>query len=752
MKKFYSPAALLLLAAFAANAQFQSQPPDSFIISRTVDPSGREIVGYIHPGLPPADHREPVAAPTRSSVLLPDVPAFDWVFGCSATSAAMAAGYYDNHGYPDMYTGPANGGVVPMNNSTWGTTVINGETRALCPLSATMNGLDGRSARGHVDDFWYSTAVTEPDPYITNGWTPHAYGDCTGDFMGTNQSALDNVDGGTTFYFFGDGSPLHNYTGAEPGNIDGCHGLRDFYASRGYTVLQNFNQYIHGYQGNTLGFTFAQYKLEIDAGRPVLIHVTGHTMLGYGYDDTGNTVYLHDTWDYSSHTMTWGGSYSNMTHYAVTVVQLQQAVFGPYAEFQADELSPSVNTTVSFTDLSTGGPTINAWSWAITPSAFVYVNSTSANSRSPEVQFTAPGVYTVSLTVSNGNGSDTETKTGYITAYDCSEGPFPLTEVFSAQALPPCWDLVDHENNGQVWRFDNPRNRTINTPTASNGFAILDSDWYGSNNSQDCDLVTPPLDLTAAQGVMLKFYHHFQDYEGSAATLSYSINNGGTWTVLQTWTGSTNNAEAFSMDVTQQVAGHSQVRFKWNYTGSWGWWWAIDDVEIDEEIAGLWTGAVSTVWTTPGNWADGAVPGSGTPVRIHPLAANWPVYSGNLTVGSACSGLVLTAGTAMQVNGNVTIQSGRSIQFLETGTLTLTGNWSNQGTFSPGNGTVKFSGSGTSAISGTTGATQPFHHLTIAKTGAGAVLNTNASVTGEFTVLPGSSFILSPGFSLQLEE
>jgi PKD repeat protein len=700
MKNLYSLLIIFAFTALSAPAQQAAKGPEDFIHSRTTDGHGREIVRIIVPGQPPPGHREPAAPPSRSSSTLVNVPAFDWSFGCSATSAAMAAGYYDNNGYVNMYTGPANGGVMPMNNSIWGTAVINGETRSLCPLSATMNGLDGRTIRGHVDDFWYSTAVTADDPYITNGWTPHAYGDCTGDFMGTNQSALGNVDGSTIFAFYPDGTPLYNYTGGEPGMIDGCHGLRDFYESRGYTVLENFSQYIYGLDGNTIGFTFDQYKQEIDAGRPVLIQVSGHTMLGYGYDDTGNTVYLHDTWDYNSHIMTWGGSYAGMAHYAVTVVRLEQAVFGPIADFTASSLSPQTFSTVTLTDQSAGGPLPNSWTWSVATSTFNFVNSTGASTKNPQVQFTAPGTYTISLTVSNGLNSDTETKTDYITAYDCSEGPFPLTEIFSSQALPPCWEIIDHENNGQVWQFNNPGNRTINTPTGAGGFAILDSDRYGSGNSQDCDLVTPPMNFTDAIGVMLKFHHHFQDYEGSAATLSYSVNNGSTWTVLQTWTTSTNNAEAFSMDVSQQVAGYSQVRFKWNYTGTWGFWWALDDVEINEEIAGLWTGAVSTVWSTPGNWADGAVPGAATDVFIHPQAQHWPAVDNDLTVGSACSSLTLFSGTSMNINGDLNISGSGSLIFQDGGVLELTGDWNNSGLFDAGAGTVAFTGTGSAEVSG----------------------------------------------------
>ena len=73
----------------------------------------------------------------------------------------------------------------------------------------------------------------------------------------------------------------------------------------------------------TYGFSFAQFQNEIDAGRPVLIHVTGHTMLGYGYNTSGSIIYIHDTWDHLDHQMTWGGSYDRMTHYGVTVISLE---------------------------------------------------------------------------------------------------------------------------------------------------------------------------------------------------------------------------------------------------------------------------------------------------------------------------------------------------------------------------------------------------------------------------------------------
>jgi hypothetical protein len=283
---------------------------------RTFEEYGRLIDEIVVPERPPKDHREPAVEIQEAAgdVTLPNAPAFDWSYGCSATAAAMMMGFYDRQGYSSMYSGPGNGGVCPLTNAVWGP----GE----CPLSATHIGIDGRAVRGNVDDYWIATYDPGPDPYILNGWPEHASSDCTADFMGTSQSKYGNIDGGTTFFYYTDGSPLYDYVSQDPAWLDGCHGLRLFVASRGYTVTENFSQYIFGYDGLSMGFTFQDYMSEIDAGRPVIIHVAGHSMLGFGYNPAGSIIYLHDTWDYYDHAMTWGGSYSGMEHYGVTVLRL----------------------------------------------------------------------------------------------------------------------------------------------------------------------------------------------------------------------------------------------------------------------------------------------------------------------------------------------------------------------------------------------------------------------------------------------
>ena len=278
----------------------------------------RSVINYL------SNSNNNIESTSLNSIGFLEVPAFSWSFGCSATSAAMIAGYYDRHGYPNIYTGPTNNGKMPLDNSAWPDwTDSSGHTRHQTPLSATHDGLDGRVGRGHVDDYWVKYGSSDDDPFITNGWDEHRYGDCTADFMKTNQTTnYGNSDGATTIYYYSNGTPL-TAKDMEDGNIadkDGAYGFKLFFESRGYKVTTLYTQVIDSIASG--GFTFEQYKEEIDSGYPVMIHLKGHTIVGVGYDDTNDTVYLHDTWDYDTHSMTWGGSYAGMQQQQVTIIHL----------------------------------------------------------------------------------------------------------------------------------------------------------------------------------------------------------------------------------------------------------------------------------------------------------------------------------------------------------------------------------------------------------------------------------------------
>jgi PKD repeat protein len=403
--------ATALIAIYAKGiAQDASPFFEDYFADHLSDPLGREIYGVLVPGKQPAAYRAPIAVPSSSAVLLDSIPAFIWSFGCSSTTAAMAAGYYDNCGYPAIYQGPSNDGIIPMDNSCWGMVTINGETRNQCPLSATMMNLDGRLDKGHLDDYWISTYNYGPDPYLVNGWAQHNPGDCTGDFMGTSQSAVGNSDGTTRFFFLTDGSPLYDFTGSEPMRRDGCHGLCLFYESRGYNVIENYTQLIRGMYGNTTGFTFNQFKEEIDNGRPIIIQVTGHSMLGFGYEEP-DIIYLHDTWDFDIHSMCWGGSYAGMNQWGVTIVRLDAVNSPPLADFTGSPALIQVGQNVSFSDLSSYYPA--SWQWSFEGGSPDY-----SSEQNPVITYNSPGTFSVSLVATNIYGYDSKVKYAFVTVTD----------------------------------------------------------------------------------------------------------------------------------------------------------------------------------------------------------------------------------------------------------------------------------------------------------------------------------------------
>jgi uncharacterized repeat protein (TIGR02543 family) len=80
----------------------------------------------------------------------------------------------------------------------------------------------------------------------------------------------------------------------------------------------------------------------------------------------------------------------------------------PVANFTAGSTTISEGQNVTFTDTSTNNPT--SWSWS-----FEGGSPSGSSSQNPTVTYNTAGTYDVSLTAGNSAGSDTETKTNYIT-------------------------------------------------------------------------------------------------------------------------------------------------------------------------------------------------------------------------------------------------------------------------------------------------------------------------------------------------
>lgn len=260
-----------------------------------------------------------------AGMALLDVPNFKWVFGSAPTSAAMLAGFYDRTSLPNVYTGPTDAGVIPLTEdddwTEWsdGTAVFPSN-----PLVASRQGTDGLTSRGTIDDYWIEMDSTQPDPFITNGWEEHSYGTAVGDYMRTSQSSYGLADGSTYINFWPEGSPLTCSLMASNGYPDGLLGVASFFAARGYGVTDCYTQLVDT-QGAADGFTYNDFKAEIMAGHPVLIHLKygdhAQTMLGIGFDESiTNTILVNTSFGASGVPIEWGGDWSTFTLHSVSVI------------------------------------------------------------------------------------------------------------------------------------------------------------------------------------------------------------------------------------------------------------------------------------------------------------------------------------------------------------------------------------------------------------------------------------------------
>ncbi len=241
------------------------------------------------------------------------VPDYDWWYGCSPTAVGMMTGYYDRNGYDNLVPG------VTAELSTHTAGPNHDATQAMI------------ASQGHIDDFYsglspsagYGLSGDDVDP-------PYHNFNSLADFMGTSQDSVGNSNGSTTWYYYTSGSALHYYEMPGYGLTDyALYGIYEYldYTGYGSSVVSLYSQYTDNAASS--GFTLAEYMDEIDAGRVVVLHVEGHSMLGLGYNDLDpTTIALYDTWSPGPHTMAWGGSYSGMAMYGVTVLELA-GVVGP---------------------------------------------------------------------------------------------------------------------------------------------------------------------------------------------------------------------------------------------------------------------------------------------------------------------------------------------------------------------------------------------------------------------------------------
>ncbi|MCE3279004.1 MAG: hypothetical protein K0S44_1195 [Bacteroidetes bacterium] len=204
---------------------------------------------------------------------------------------------------------------------------------------------------------------------------------------------------------------------------------------------------------------------------------------------------------------------------------------------QADFLSSNANNTVcaggslTFNDISwNGNPT--SWSWSFpggTP-------STSTDSI-PVIQYNTPGLYNVSLTVTNGSGSVNTTKLNYVTvnsgtaAYNASI----YQEGFETTTIPGSeWLVRNQSPGGNTWVLTSAA-----AASGSKSVMLTNLSTYGAYVDE---LIGPSVDMTAIAGSnpVITFKTAYAQRTSTSADklqLYVSSNCGLTWALRKSMTG-----------------------------------------------------------------------------------------------------------------------------------------------------------------------------------------------------------------------
>ncbi|MFC2058923.1 PKD domain-containing protein [Chloroflexota bacterium] len=206
------------------------------------------------------------------------------------------------------------------------------------------------------------------------------------------------------------------------------------------------------------------------------------------------------------------------------------------ADFTADPTSGTAPLEVQFTDQSVGS--VDSWDWD-------FGDGGTSTEQSPSYIYQNAGDYTVSLTVNGPAGSDTETKTDYISVYETpvaeftatpTSGGTPLEVQFTDQSTGNIvsWEW-DFDNDGVV---DSTEQNPLHAYAAGGVYTVslTATNPAGSNTQTKADYITaegPPVaDFSADPGCgLIPLDVQFTDLSlGDVTTWDWDFGDGETST------------------------------------------------------------------------------------------------------------------------------------------------------------------------------------------------------------------------------
>lgn len=295
----------------------------------------------------------------------------------------------------------------------------------------------------------------------------------------------------------------------------------------------------------------------------------------------------------------------------------------PIAQFAAAPPFGCTGLAIQFTDLSAGPA--SSWHWTFqggTPATDTVAN--------PTVVYNTPGLYQVTLIVTNAFGSDTLVQQQYVNI-SAAAAP-PVAEGFeSAPALPAGWALVNGDNMG-AWHASN-------LASTEGSWAMVFDNYTDSTYLQPDDLISHPVDLSSPASAQLTFdrsYRKFNSFRPDVLQVLVSTDCGLSWDTAwsafgdalttvagiypsQPWVpASTADWQTTTVNL-QAWLGHTNVRFKFRNISRGGQAIWIDRINLGELVdvpAGL-PGTTLTVYPNPATEAPVISISNAQPGGIH---------------------------------------------------------------------------------------------------------------------------------------
>jgi PKD repeat protein len=272
------------------------------------------------------------------------------------------------------------------------------------------------------------------------------------------------------------------------------------------------------------------------------------------------------------------------------------AVCVPVANFHASTLIACTGAPITFSD-SSANATVTSWNWSFPGGTFV--GGTTATDSMPKVSYAVAGTYAVSYTAATSAGSNSITKTSYVTINSNVATYGAYVESFESATVPGT-DWAVSNNASTDW--------AINTTAAATGTKCVYIDNFSNTANNVSHLISPSYNISGFTTPKFSFRMAYQQQVSTNTDklqVLSSTDCEATWTSRFARTGSAlanvTPPSGFPLAPTPAqfatytvnigaLAGSTNVRFKFDFTagaGGPGNYIFIDDINVYDAAVGI---------------------------------------------------------------------------------------------------------------------------------------------------------------------